>query len=263
MGYDDNIFKSKRDIVTYAISEEVLSLKLHILCDLHVEFGDFVPPDVGADVIILAGDVHVQDRGLQWIFDQEFGVPVIYVLGNHEFYREKFPGLIDKLKLEAKGTNVYVLENDFVDIRGYRFYGCTLWSDLELFGNRHLASIAAAEAMNDYRLIRLSKTYKKLLPKDTRVWHHRSIQRLSEFLNGGNPGRSVVVTHHAPSLMSIADRYRNDPVTPAFASNMDDFILKHQPVLWVHGHTHESFDYRIGKTRVVCNPRRYVPEINP
>ena len=66
-----------------------------------------------------------------------------------------------------------------------------------------------------------------------------------------------MVTHHAPSIRSIADRYKSDPVSAAFASNMDDFILEHQPRLWIHGHTHESFDYEIGKTRVVCNPRGY------
>ena len=60
-----------------------------------------------------------------------------------------------------------------------------------------------------------------------------------------------------PSIRSIADRYKSDPVSPAFASNMDDFILEHQPRLWIHGHIHESFDYEIGKTRVVCNPRGY------
>ena len=108
--------------------------KIHILCDLHVEFGNFVPPVVGADVVVLAGDVHVKNRGLQWIFDQKFEVPVLYVLGNHEFYREKFPGLIDKLKMGAEGTNVHVLENDSVEIGGYRFFGCTLWSDMELLG---------------------------------------------------------------------------------------------------------------------------------
>jgi Icc-related predicted phosphoesterase len=157
------------------------------LCDLHFEFGNFVPPVVDADVVVLAGDVHVKNRGLQWIFDQKFEIPVLYVLGNHEFYREKFPGLIDKLKMDAEGTNVPVLENDSVEIGGYRFFGCTLWSDMELLGDQHASLIAAADTMNDYRLIR----------------------------------------------------------------------LEHQPRLWIHGHTHESFDYEIGKTRVVCNPRGY------
>ena len=238
-------------------------MKIHILCDLHVEFGNFVPAVVGADVVVLAGDVHVKDRGLQWIFDQNFKIPVLYVLGNHEYYREKFPGLINKLKMGAEGTNVHVLENDSVEIGGYRFFGCTLWSDMELLGDSHVASIAAADAMNDYRLIRHSKTYRRLSPKDTRMYHFRSVRKLTEFLKAGEPERSIVVTHHAPSIQSIVDRYRTDPVSAAFASNMDDFILEHQPRLWIHGHIHESFDYEIGKTRVVCNPRGYAPiEIN-
>jgi Icc-related predicted phosphoesterase len=216
-----------------------------------------VPPIVDADVVVLAGDVHVKNRGLQWIFDQKFEVPVLYVLGNHEFYREKFPGLIDKLKQDVKKTNVHVLENDSVEIGGYRFFGCTLWSDMELLGDPHASSIAADDTMNDYRLIRHSKTYRRLSPKDTRMYHFQSVRKLTEFLKAGEPKRSIVVTHHAPSIRSIADRYRTDPVSAAFASNMDDFILEHQPGLWIHGHTHESFDYEIGKTRVVCNPRGY------
>ena len=232
-------------------------MKIHILCDLHVEFGNFVPPVVGADVVVLAGDVHVKDRGLQWIFDQKFKIPVLYVLGNHEFYREKFPGLIDKLKMDAEGTNVRVLENDSVDIGGYRFFGCTLWSDMTLLGDPRAASVFAAEAMNDYRLIRHSKTFRRLQPSDTVSRHSKSVKKLREFLKAGNPERTIVVTHHAPSIQSVPDRYRTDPVTPAFASNLEDFILEHKPHLWIHGHTHESFDYHIGKTRIVCNPRGY------
>ena len=183
-------------------------MKIHILCDLHVEFGNFVPPVVEADVVVLAGDFHV-------------------------------------------------LENDSLDIREYRFFDCTLWSDMELLGDQHASSIAAADTMNDYRLIRLSNTYRRLSPNDTKAWHTRSVRKLKEFLVTGDPSRTIVVTHHAPSIRSIVGRHRADPVSAAFASNMDDFILEHQPRLWIHGHTHESFDYKIGKTRVVCNPRGY------
>ena len=232
-------------------------MKIHILCDLHVEFGNFVPPVVGADVVVLAGDVHVKNRGLQWIFDQKFEIPVLYVLGNHEFYHDKFPGLIDKLKRDVKGTNIHVLENDSVEIGGHRFFGCTLWSDMELFGDPSVASFFAAESMNDYRLIRHSKAARGLQPSDTVSKHSESVKKLTKFLEAGDPERSVVVTHHAPSIQSIANRYRKDHLSAAFASNMENFILEHQPRLWIHGHTHESFDYEIGKTRVVCNPRGY------
>ena len=232
-------------------------MKIHILCDLHVEFGDFVPPVGGADVVVLAGDIHVKNRGLQWIFTQNFEVPVLYVLGNHEFYGEKFPGLIDQLKVEAEGTNVRVLENDSEEIGGYRFFGCTFWSDMELLDDQHTSSMAAADFMNDYKLIRLSKSNRRLSPSDTKARHAKSVRELREFFKAGEPQRSIVVTHHAPSIKSIVERYRVYPVSAAFASNMDDFIQEHQPPLWIHGHTHESFDYQIGKTRIVCNPRGY------
>lgn len=107
-------------------------MKIHILGYLHVEFGNFVPPDVGAEVVVLASDFHVKIQGLQWIFDQKFEIPLLYVLGNHEFYREKFPGLIDKLKIGADGTNVRVLENDSIEIGGCRLTFYFKDSDLYL-----------------------------------------------------------------------------------------------------------------------------------
>ena len=238
-------------------------MKLKILCDLHIEFGDFEPPPIEADLVILAGDVHTGKKGVKWAIEQLRNVPVVYVAGNHEFYGNKFPGLIDDLKHEAEGTNIHILENDSMEIGDFRIFGCTLWSDLELFGNHHLASIAAAEAMNDYRLIRLSQTYRRLSPKDTRMWHFRSVQKLTEFLEDCDPVHSIVVTHNAPSIQSIVDRFRNDALTPAFASNLEGLILEHRPLLWVHGHTHQSFDYHIGTTRVICNPRGYSAADNP
>jgi len=234
-------------------------LRLNILSDLHVEFGDFDLPDVGADVVVLAGDIHVGSRGLKWVFDQGFQVPVIYVLGNHEFYHDNFPGLIDRVRRNAVGTNVLVLENDSVEIGGLRFFGCTLWSDMDLFGDPDVATAAAAGGMNDYQLICNSETYRRLTPKETVAWHNQSVKKLREFVEAGDPDRSVVVTHCAPSIQSLPERYRAHPLTPAFASNMESLILEYQPRLWIHGHIHDSCDYKIGKTRIVCNPRGYVP----
>ena len=88
---------------------------------------------------------------------------------------------------------------------------------MELLDDQQASSIAAAEAMNDYRLIRHSKTYRRLSPKDTRMYHFRSVRKLTEFLKAGEPARSIVVTHHAPSIRSIAVRYKSDPVSAEFA----------------------------------------------
>ncbi len=239
-------------------------MKLHILSDLHVEFGNFELPDVGADVVILAGDTHIGSKGLQWVLGQGFQMPIIYVVGNHEFYRYTFPGLIHELQQKAEGTNVHVLENDAVEIDGFHFFGCTLWSDMDLFGNPDKAIAAAANGMNDYHIIQNSETSLVLTPEETMSWHQKSINKLETFLKGQAPGKSIVITHCTPSINSIPLKFRGHELTPAFASNMEDFILKHQPRLWIHGHTHDSFDYGIGKTRIICNPRGYVPnELNP
>jgi Icc-related predicted phosphoesterase len=234
-------------------------MKLHVLSDLHVEFGDFAVPDVGADAVVMAGDTHVGNRGLRWVLDQDLNLPVIYVLGNHEFYREKFPALIGNVQKGAAGTNVHVLENDVVELGGFRFFGATLWSDMDLFGDVLAAMAAAARGVNDYHQIRSSYSNQRLSPEETVAWHRQSVNKLIEFLESGDPERSIVVTHSCPSIQSIPERFQDHRLAPAFASNMEDIILDYQPRLWIHGHTHDSFDYTIGKTRIVCNPRGYVP----
>jgi predicted phosphodiesterase len=234
-------------------------LKLHILSDLHVEFGDFSVPDVGADLVVLAGDTHVGRKGVKWVLDQDLQAPVLYVLGNHEFYRGMFPGLIGELKQSAQGTNIHVLENGSIETGGLRFFGVTLWSDMDLFGNPSAAMAAAANGMNDYHMIRNSETSRRLTPPETVAWHRQSVGKLREFLDAGDTENSVVVTHSCPTIQSIPHRFRGHALVPAFASNMENLILQYQPRLWIHGHTHDSCDYRIGRTRIVCNPRGYVP----
>lgn len=72
-------------------------MKLHILSDIHLEFQEFDPPDVGANVIILAGDIHVKNKGIRWALDKLPKVPILYVLGNHEYYGKAIPKHLDKI----------------------------------------------------------------------------------------------------------------------------------------------------------------------
>ena len=163
------------------------------------------------------------------------------------------------MKDEAEGTNVHVLENNVFELGGFRFFGCTLWTDMALIGDPGVGMTVAGDRMNDYRLIWNSKTFGRLRPIETVAWHKRSAYKLRQFLEAGVPERSVVVTHSCPSIKSLPERFRGRSLAPAFASNMEGLIQKYQPRLWIHCHTHDSFDHKIGKTRIVCNPRGYVP----
>ncbi len=238
-------------------------MRVRILSDLHLEFGEFPLPDAPADLVILAGDIHVRRNPVPWIRKTFPEVPVLYIAGNHEFYGGKFPRQLEKLKEEAAGTNIRVLENETLELGGYRFFGCTLWTDMDLFGDVMASCIEAGAQMNDYRRIRLSPSFRKLRPADTRARHILSRQAIEDFLSAGNPRKSIVVTHHAPSILSLPPRRRSQPLSCAYASHLDELILHHQPLLWVHGHIHHSQDYRIGETRVLSNPHGYIDEPNP
>ena len=238
-------------------------MRVHILSDLHLEFGPFDYPDVGADLVIFAGDVHTKMNGLKWILETITHVPVIYIMGNHEYYGAKLPRLVKKLQSEAQGSNVHVCENDVVEVGGFRLIGCTLWTDMALQGDVMIGSIEALHQMNDYKRIRHSLSYKKLRPEQTRQCHRASVSAIRAFLGSGNARRSVVVTHHAPSILSLPEHRRDELISCAYASHLDALICEYRPALWIHGHIHHSHDYRIGDTRVIANPRAYIDEPNP
>ncbi len=238
-------------------------MKLYILSDLHLDFPapPFKLPAVDAHVVILAGDVHHGYKGLEWARETFPDKTVLYVLGNHEYYGEALPKHAKKLKREAAGTNVHVLEDDSREIAGIRFLGCTLWTDFKLFGEETVAAYEAQRFMNDYRRVRVNPSYCKLRPAHTMALHRSSRGWLEAELKRGNK-KCVVITHHAPSLLSMPMPYRSDLLSAAYASALDDLIAETQPLLWIHGHIHTRADYTIGNTRVVCNPRGYPDEHN-
>lgn len=235
-------------------------MKLHILADLHIEFADYKMPKTDADVVILAGDTHVADKGFTWVRENIRDKQVIYVFGNHEFYKAATPMLIDKLKKKSEGSNIHVLENDAVTIGDVKILGCTLWTDFELMNQLDLCIACARDQMNDYRLIRLSPSFRKIEPSFTVVWHKQSRKWLQSEFEKSKGEKVVVVTHHAPSIKSVPDIYLGDPLNAAFASNMEEFVSDSGAKLWIHGHLHTASDYHLGKTRVICNPRGYPGE---
>ena len=232
-------------------------MRVRILSDLHLEFGPFLPPQVDCDVVILAGDTQPKLAGVRWAMETFPDVPVLYLAGNHEFYRERYPRLLEKMRALAAGSSVQIMENDSLEIRGWRFFGATLWSNFQLYGDAGRAFAAAME-MNDFKLIRLSPSSKPFRPHNAQMLFVESKGRLVQFLQSGPPDRSVVITHHAPSIRSVPDEFRLDHLSAAFASDLEPLILAHQPALWIHGHIHQHQDHYIGKTRILANPRGYL-----
>ena len=235
-------------------------MKLQILSDIHLEFEHFEIPKTDADVVILAGDTGVGTAGLEWVEVSALTKPVIYINGNHEYYRHAHPKLVRKMREMELGPEVHFLEKNECTIGDVRFLGSTLWTDFNLQGNIPLASLDAGSVMNDFKLIRnSSRGYSKFHPNDSLVIHRESVYWLEKCLQETTQ-KTVVVTHHAPSIKSIPGQYLGSNLNPAFASDLSELILTYQPDLWIHGHIHSSSNYYIGKTRVICNPRGYPRE---
>lgn len=236
-------------------------MRIHLLSDLHFEHGNmpgYTAPE--CDVVILSGDVCPGVRGVMWA-QETFEVPVIYVPGNHEFYgKRRVMKHVGDMKKKAEGSNVHVLYNDAVEIEGVRFLGATMWSDFDLFKNP-ISIMIAQEKMNDFSFDRRDASIMVDVGKPFTAMHSRTEHFVTrEFLRAELEktfeGKTVVVTHHAPSIQSVAEKYKHDALTPAYASSMENFMLMGVD-LWTHGHLHDNSDYMIGDTRVVCNPRGY------
>lgn len=251
-------------------------MRLLVLSDIHVEFGPFsLPDDLGAfDVAVFAGDIgRPLTDALAWIEEQRKGPlkgrPAILVPGNHEFYQGEINAVLRAGQELANRSGIHLLAPGFVAIGDVRFIGCTLWTDYNLFHNPSGARRAALRAMNDHRLIQIAEgnETKLFTPQHAANIHHGERAFIERHLAKPFEGASVVVTHHAPHPGSIQPRFRGDPLTPAYASDLTAIIDKYQPQLWVHGHDHGSHDYLVGQTRILSNqagyPRRGGGRENP
>ncbi len=239
-----------------------LLMRLQVLSDLHLEFGDRQRPRPLADVVVLAGDIHQGTAGLNWAKRNFPNTPVIYVLGNHEFYGHSIPDLTKTVKREAKGSHVHVLENNIFKLGGFVFLGCTLWTDFGLFGHTHSAMQMADLDLNDFTLIRKEGFRSRFRPWDSARIHARSVRWLKTQLSRQDPRQTIVVTHHAPSPQSIPAEQSGDILNGAFASDLNCLIKASGIRLWIHGHTHHNVDYKIGRTKVYSNQRGYPGDIS-
>lgn len=237
-------------------------MKLNILSDLHLGCGALDVPRNEANVVILAGDIARPQEAVSWALG--FTKPVLYIAGNHEFYGSSIVKASDELKKLCAGTNIHILDNDQVMIEGVRFLGTTLWTDFMLWNDdkeRALAMLEAQRFMRDFSRIHLDEPVPRLFtPDDAAALCRADAQWLETRLAEPHAGPTVVITHHAPARQSIHSRFAGSQLNGCFVSDLQHLADGARVQLWVHGHTHDSFDYMLNGTRVVCNPRGYAQD---
>ncbi|MCE4222132.1 metallophosphoesterase [Methylobacterium sp. C25] len=250
-----------------------MTTRLWILSDLHL--GGTHPLDLTLpehDVVVIAGDVdeRLADRVLPWLHNR-FDRPLVYVPGNHCYWhgRASYQSQLADARELAAASGIHLLaEGDVAEIAGVRFVGATLWTDWSIRpGARGLAQSTASDrntGMRDVRRIRWRRgpgDYSAFHPSISGGLHAEQRRRIDAALAVPFAGRTVVVTHHAPHERSLRGGEWRELLDAAYASDLSSILQgPHAPDLWIHGHIHESRDYRVGETRIVCNPRGYVTE---
>jgi predicted phosphodiesterase len=268
-------------------------MKIAIASDIHLEFGDLdIQNTDHADVLILSGDICVAKdiaqrdphniMGAEYRsnryhnFFQQCGEKfshVIYIVGNHEHYNGDFAKTIPHLK-DVLGyiKNLHILEREVLTIDDVTFIGGTLWTDMNQRDETTLLHMKGM--MNDFICVSNSlrevnfrdqdgnfrTRTAKFSPKDAVEEHEKFFGYIKQVVEDKTGQKFVVVGHHAPSRLSTHPKYAHDTImNGGYSSSLDEYILDHPQIkLWTHGHTHEDFDYMLGSTRIVCNPRGYI-----
>lgn len=239
-------------------------MRIRYMSDLHLELTGYQPqiiPPVDEDVVVLAGDIGAGLAGIHWASHAFGDRPVIYVLGNHEYYQNHFDELPHQARAAAARSNVHVLEDEAIVIGGVRFLGATFWTDFKLFGAyRQSQCMQAASDITDYREIHTGPLgmIRTVAPEETaarnkvsRTWLNREISQSQE--------PCVVITHHGPSYITCAAERRGDPLTAAFINNANDLIRP--PIqAWIFGHTHQALKSEINGIPLLTNQRGYPGE---
>jgi len=234
-------------------------MKLNILSDLHLSQAGLPLPQTEADAVILAGDIARPEQALEWAC--QLDKPVLYVPGNHEFYGGSIPVTLRRLRQLCEGTRVQLLDRDEVHMGRVRFLGATLWTDFLLDGpgeGRAAAVETALRLVRDFQRIHVDESQREVFtPSHSAAAFARDAAWLAGKLAQPHDGPTVVITHHAPSPRSINPRFAGSPINACFVSDAQYLMDGQRAQLWVHGHTHDTFDYLLNGTRVVCNPRGY------
>lgn len=246
---------------------------IRIIADIHTDINrrKNYQFNFGDDFVVACGDIS-GDRFTteKWIkANIKNGV---FVEGNHLGYNhitfdsgDTKENSIKYLKSKFKSGNVCFLENSLHIVEDIVFAGCTLYSDFALYENPVYCSRLALNSMNDFRYVQVKNkdVIRTLSPADTIKWHKKSVNFINKTCKSYPDKKIVAVTHYAPSIDCVSEKYKNDMLSAAFASNLE-WIMKENDnlVLWCHGHMHSDVDFTKFGTRVLCCPWGYFNENN-
>lgn len=263
------------------MSDDV-TLRIQLASDLHLEMLErsfpgerLIAPAADADLLVLAGDIASGTRALE-LFAQ-WPVPVLYLAGNHEFYGLDWKTTRADLRRAARGTSILFLDNDVADLSAFehwsasrrqvlgrvRFLGTTLWTDYRYNAGKTQRQLMehAELRISDHRVIRTENG--RFTAAQALCDHEVSRAWLERELGQPFDGKTVVLTHHGPHPLSVHPRYLSMDALATNAAFVSDLTpLLQQADLWFHGHVHDSFDYQVGRCRVVANPLGYAKNRN-
>ena len=245
-------------------------MKFKLLSDLHLEFygrkpfgrdaiPEWEPTPTDEDkntILLLAGDIHVGEKALPWIEKMcERFQEVVYILGNHEFYNNEVNDVRDYWKTVFQGGNFTFLDNETLYLDNVRIIGGTLWTEV----TDPFAIWEGPRKMTDYQIttVREQGTTLKMNVQHTNRMHAATREYIRKELEQPWKGKTIVMTHHLPHPLCVAERFKTDRLTDFFMTNLDYIIEKYDIDYWVHGHTHDNVDVEVHDTRILCNPMGY------
>lgn len=255
-------------------------MKLTLVSDLHIDINDeilsersfgFIDNLKQTDVLLIAGDTCGDANktkefmnSLEKKLSRRKNIKVYFTTGNHEPYDYDINGLtikdINDMFHNEFGKNlnkkVTFLQGEAVELGNYIIFGGILGTDFRLNNNPEYMIRNIPLMINDFRYCYNGSG--KLKPDYYIKTFDKTIAKLEDVCNKYPNKNIVVFTHFAPSAKSINVEYRNSIYNPFYASRLDDFIKKHENIkVWCHGHTHHSFNYKIGKCKILCKPYGY------
>jgi len=223
-------------------------MDIQIASDLHLDYNTHhsnlvgIPIDVGADTLVMAGDLCEQPRLLDYLDEIcRMYTTVIYVAGNHDFYGSSFPEtLLTLQEAQHKFPELHVLDNQRKEINGRWFTGSTLWFRPDPLNDRYRSQLSDFHVIQNF---------------EPRVYEENG--KALNFLRNYVRPEDIVVTHHMPHPKCVAPVFKRSSLNRFFLCDARDIINDATPDLWICGHTHSQMDFRSGRTRILCNAFGY------